>query len=229
MKNIYLFFTFFFSVVLITFLSSSFSTETKEEQLSIQNGEQVYAQLCMDCHGENGKGEGALIGTALNNQQFLNTFSDKDIYNMINNGRPETMMPNFSFIEEREQREIVSYIRSWQTKQIRHEAPSIIEGNTLNGEKLYSSNCAMCHGETGSGLLATSTAIANSNTLKQMSDIQMWITIAYGREDTRMGPSLKGLEGVKQLEEQDISDIVEYIREELFDKYDPGETGHNAH
>lgn len=229
MKKIYLCFTVFFLVVLITLLSSSFIEENKGEQLSIQNGEKIYSQLCMDCHGENGKGEGALIGTALNNQQFLNTFSNEDIYNMINNGRTATMMPDFSFLEEREQQDIVSYIRSWQTKQIRLETPSFIEGNVSNGEKLYSSNCAMCHGETGSGLLTTSTAIANPSTLKQMSDKQMWITIAYGREDTRMGPSLKGLEGVKQLEKQDISDIVVYIRDELFHKYDPGETSHNAH
>ena len=35
---------------------------------------------------------------------------------------------------------------------------------------------------------------------------------AYGREDTRMGPSLKGLDGARQLKEKDITDIISYIR-----------------
>lgn len=229
MKKIYLSFILFFSVVLIALLSSTFLEEKKEEQLSIQSGEKTYAQLCMDCHGENGKGEGALIGTALNNQQFLNTFSDEEISNMIYHGRPSTMMPQFSFLESSEIDNLVSYIRSWQTETIRLEAPSVIERISSNGQKLYKANCAMCHGETGSGLLASSTAIANPETLKQVTDEQLWITVAFGREETRMGPALKGLEGVKQLEKQDISDIVIYIREELSKKYDPREKGHNAH
>lgn len=229
MKKLLLGCTVFFSIVLIAFFSSSFTEENKEKQVSIQNGQKIYTQFCSDCHDENGKGEGAFIGTSLNNQHFLSTFSDEDVYNMINSGRLGTMMPEFSFLEEGEKRELVSFIRSWQTKPIQFEVPSLIEGNALNGKKLYSSNCAMCHGETGSGLLTTGTAIANPNSLEQMTDIQMWISIAYGREDTRMGPSLKGFKGVKQLEEQDISDIVVYIRDELFSIYDPGEKSHSAH
>lgn len=229
MKKIYISFTVFFSVVLIVLINLTFFEENKQEQLSIQSGEKTYAKLCMDCHGENGKGEGALIGTALNNQQFLNTFSNEEISDMINHGRPSNMMPQFSFLEDNEVDHLVSFIRSWQTETLSLEAPSVIEGNSTKGQKLYNTNCAMCHGETGSGLLTSSTAIANPETLKQMTDEQLWITVAYGREETRMGPALKGLEGVKQLEKQDISDIVIYIREALFEKYDPREEGHNAH
>lgn len=208
-------------------ISSAFITENKKEQLAIQNGEKIYSNLCIDCHGENGKGEGAFIGTSLNNQHFLSTFSNEEISIMIEHGRQATMMPEFGFLDEVEKSNLVTFIRSWQTKSIDHEPPSLIEGNSSNGEKLYNSNCAMCHGETGSGLLTTATAIANPESLKQITDKQMWITIAYGREETRMGPSLKGLEGVKQLEKQEISDIVVYIRGVLFDKYDPADSSHH--
>jgi cytochrome c oxidase cbb3-type subunit 3 len=56
------------------------------------------------------------------------------------------------------------------------------------------------------------TALSNPQYLKYTTDKQIWIETAYGREETRMGPSLKGLEGVRQLKEKDITDIVTYIR-----------------
>jgi hypothetical protein len=40
----------------------------------------------------------------------------------------------------------------------------------------------------------------------------LWATIAYGRRDTPMSPSLRGLDGVRQLSEQEISDVVAYLR-----------------
>jgi cytochrome c oxidase cbb3-type subunit 3 len=55
-------------------------------------------------------------------------------------------------------------------------------------------------------------ALSNAQYLKYTTDRQIWIGAAYGREDTRMGPSLKGLEGARQIKKNDISDIVSYIR-----------------
>jgi cytochrome c oxidase cbb3-type subunit 3 len=56
------------------------------------------------------------------------------------------------------------------------------------------------------------TALSNPQFLKFTTDKQIWIGTAYGRDDTRMAASLKGLDGVRQLEKEEITDIVTYIR-----------------
>ncbi len=194
-----------------------------EDKASIMNGQRLYNQLCLECHGETGEGEGALIGTSINNQQFLSAFSNHEIKNMIESGRVEAMMPAYLELKEEEKEELVSFIRSWKIKPLTLDTPSSIEGNADRGKALYTSNCMTCHGKTGSGFATAAAAIANPDTLKQLTDQQLWLTIAYGREGTRMGPSLEGEDGVKQLDEQEISDIVMYVRHELANHYNPSE------
>jgi mono/diheme cytochrome c family protein len=229
MKKWLISFAVFTAIGIMLLLSPSPHSETQAGENSIKLGEKVYTEYCVDCHGENGKGEGAQIGTALNNQHFLNTFSNQDIYNLIEEGKKQTLMPGFDFLKGEEMDSLVSFIRNWQKEQVDLDAPSVIEGNATNGKKLYNLYCITCHGETGSGTLTKATAIANPNTLRIMTERQMWITAAYGREKTRMGPSLKGLEGVRQLEEQEISDIVTYIRSDLVHRYNPAESKHSTH
>lgn len=197
-----------------------------EEIAAVKRGEVLYTENCLSCHGETGKGEGALIGTALNNQHFLSNFLNDDIHRMIEHGKVEAGMPTYNQFEKEEREDLVSYIRSWQTKPLKLEAPSVIEGNAANGERVYNAFCSTCHGETGSGFNGAAAAIGHPNTVEFMTDQQLWISIAYGREETRMNSSLKGLDGVRQLEEQEISDVVAYIRQELVKKYDPTESHH---
>lgn len=221
MKKLFIGIAIFFLLIIVATIGF---LQQKENNSSIVNGQRLYTQLCLDCHGETGAGEGDLIGTSINNQHFLSTFTNQDIINMIENGRVAAMMPAYHELKEEEKEDIVSFIRSWQTKPLTFDAPSNIEGNANRGKTLYTSNCMTCHGETGSGFATAAAAIANPDTLKQLSNKQIWLTIAYGREGTRMGPSLKGQNGVKQLEKQDISDIVMYIRNELANQYNPSET-----
>ena len=221
MKKLFIGFAITLLLIIVAIIASFQKNEDKE---SIANGQRLYNQLCLNCHGETGAGEGALIGTSINNQHFLSTFSNSDIKSMIENGRVAAMMPAYLELKEEEKEDLVSFIRSWQSKPLTLNAPSSIEGNAGKGNALYTSNCMTCHGKTGSGFATAAAAIGNPDTLKQLSDKQIWLTIAYGREGTRMGPSLKGEDGVKQLEEQEISDIVIYIRNELTKQYNPSET-----
>lgn len=216
-------------VVIVVMLSPSPDHTLQAEENSIILGEQIYTDYCVDCHGENGKGESAQIGTSLNNQHFLSTFSNQEIINMIEVGKKQTLMPGFHFLEAKEIESVVSFIRDWQKDSLTLEAPSVIEGNATNGKKLYNLYCITCHGETGSGTLTKATALANPVTLRTMTAKQMWVTAAYGREETRMGPSLKELEGVRQLKEQEISDIISYIRRDLVKRYNPSESKHSTH
>ncbi|NYE04989.1 cytochrome c oxidase cbb3-type subunit 3 [Bacillus niacini] len=180
---------------------------------AIAAGEKVYQKQCLICHGENGKGEGKNAGTAINNQRYLNAVSNKDIYNSVKFGREGTAMPSYGpRLSEDELNNVVAFIRNWQTQEIEFDVPKKITGDPLNGEKQYNISCINCHGDAGSGKPKMGTALSNPEYLKYTTDKQIWIGTAYGREDTRMGPSLKGLDGVRQLKKQEISDIVSYIR-----------------
>ncbi|MDR7075087.1 cytochrome c oxidase cbb3-type subunit 3 [Neobacillus niacini] len=185
----------------------------KKESEAIFAGEKVYKKQCLICHGETGKGEGPNAGTAINNQNYLNTVSNKDIYNSIKYGRNGTGMPAYEErISENDLKNLVAFIRDWQTEEIKFDVPKVIAGDPVAGEKLYNLKCLNCHGEAGVGKLKMGPAISNSEYLKYTSDKQIWISAAYGRENTSMGPSLKGLDGVRQLKKEEITDIVSYLR-----------------
>ncbi|MDQ6599615.1 c-type cytochrome [Bacillus salipaludis] len=180
---------------------------------AIAAGEKIYRQHCLACHGQTGKGEGTKVGTAINNQQFLGTVTNRDLYEYVKSGRNGTDMPAYrTILSEKDLNQLVTFIRSWQTDQIKFAAPKTISGNIERGEKQYNLYCLNCHGEAGTGKLKMGTALSNPQYLKFTSNKQIWISTAYGREGTRMGPSLKGLDGVRQLKKEDIMDIVSYIR-----------------
>lgn len=185
----------------------------KKDSKAVAAGEKVYNKQCLICHSETGKGEGKNAGTALNNQNFLSTVTNTDLYNYVKYGRDGTAMPAYGpRVSEKDLQNLVVFIRNWQTKVIEFDVPKTISGNLYNGEKQYTLYCSNCHGKEGVGMLKMGSSLANPQYLKYTADKQIWISAAYGREETRMGSSLKGLDGVRQLKKDDITDIVSYIR-----------------
>lgn len=200
------------TVVSITLLIQ-YQKKSEEKTISIEEGRGYYQENCASCHGVNGKGQGGLGGTAINNQNLLNTVSDEDLFNYIKFGRKGTTMIGYRNTYTDEQIDkIVSFMRDWQTEEVSLKAPREIVGDIDKGEELFKLYCLTCHGENGQGKGKTGTKVGNSDFLKYTSDEKIWITTAYGREKTTMGPSLKGETGVRQLKEQDISDIVTFLR-----------------
>jgi cytochrome c oxidase cbb3-type subunit III len=179
---------------------------------AIEAGEKLYTQMCAACHGNTGLGEGAKQGTALNNQQFLNSVSDQDLFNYVKYGREGTLMPDYQFLTDEQLDQLVAFMRNWQTDTIDFEVPEKIDGDIVNGEKIYGLYCLSCHGIEGAGKKKMGTALTNPQYLKHTTNQQIWIGTAYGRENTRMGASLKGLDGVRQLSKQEITDVITYIR-----------------
>lgn len=197
----------------IILIISNSSLLTKKDEKAIEAGEKIYQQQCFACHGDNGKGQGAKEGTAINNQHFLSTYSDKDLYNQVKYGRENTVMPAYgSNLSEDDLKNVVAYMRNWQKKSIEMDVPKKISGDPESGQKLYDLFCASCHGADGAGKKKMGTVLTSPQKLHYTTNEQIWMSTAYGREDTRMGASLKGLDGVRQLSEQDINDIVIYIR-----------------
>ncbi|MCM3114789.1 c-type cytochrome [Neobacillus sp. MER 74] len=212
MKKILIGFYILIIIGIIVSISNSGIFNSKKSE-AIAAGEKIYKKNCISCHGETGKGEGTKTGTALNSQNFLSNVSDKDLYNYMKYGRDGTVMPAYGpRLSDKDLKNLVAFIRDWQTKEITFDTPKTIAGDPERGMAQFNLYCLNCHGEAGIGKEKMGTALSNPQYLKYTTDKQIWIDAAYGREETRMGPSLKGLEGARQLKEKDITDIVTYIR-----------------
>lgn len=84
---------------------------------NVEQGKQLYAELCVGCHGENGTGRTA---PALNNQGFLDAVTDGFLQATIVRGRRNTAMRawatggyGFAELTPEEINALVAYIRSW--------------------------------------------------------------------------------------------------------------------
>lgn len=200
-------------IIGIIFILGNSSLFNSEDSKAVASGKKVYIKQCLACHGDNGKAEGKNAGTALNNQNFLNTVSNENLYNYIKYGRDGSGMPAYGpRLSEKDLDNLVVFIRNWQTKNIDFDVPKTISGDPSNGKKRYDLFCSNCHGKDGEGMLLMAPALSHPQYLKYTTDKQIWISAAYGREETRMGPSLKGLDGARQLSKEDITDIIAYIR-----------------
>jgi cytochrome c oxidase cbb3-type subunit III len=196
----------------IIFLLIQLNPKEKKDLVAIEAGEKLYMQMCSSCHGNSGLGEGAKQGTALNNQQFLNTVSNQDLIHYVKYGREGTIMPDYKFLSDEQLNQLVAFMRDWQTEKIHFDAPETISGDIDNGEKVYGLYCLSCHGVDGVGKKKMGTALSNPQYLKYTTDQQIWISTAYGRDKTRMSASFEGLEGVRQLSKDEITDVISFIR-----------------
>lgn len=175
----------------------------------------MYASHCAQCHGAEGEGRRTGNATALNNQDFLATASDAFIRTAIAEGR--VGMPAFGRaagggLSDRDVADLVAFLRTWQQVPPRTLPARAIRGSVANGARLYSENCASCHGLAGKGELGMGPALNHHGFLRAAGDAYLWEAIAKGRRDTPMFPSLKGLGGVRELTEQEIDDLVVFLR-----------------
>lgn len=192
------------------------------EEASVSSGSparasQLYAAHCTRCHGEKGEGRRQGNATTLNNQDFLSTASDQFLQETIIYGRPGTEMPAWGreaggALGKEEIFALVALLRSWQKESTRKLRPGKIRGDSERGRALYALHCASCHGEGGMGNLGMGPALNNQAFLRVAGDGFLWEAIARGRRDTPMFPSLKGLEGVRQLPAEEIDDLVAFLR-----------------
>lgn len=184
---------------------------------SAVSGAQLYQQHCAACHGDSGHGG---VGVPLALASFLNSVDDRYLRETIRHGRPGRVMPAFTRLSAAELEAIVSHIRSWQSTPAPVYSTAPIVGNPEQGANLYAKHCAACHGSEGQGGKGTGVtfsrprdqsivapALNNSGFLAAVSDAQLKATLMQGRAGTPMQSFLK-----QGLSEQDINDLVSYIR-----------------
>jgi cytochrome c oxidase cbb3-type subunit 3 len=199
---------FLFSCLLVIAASSVMASET---------GETLFENNCAVCHGEHGKGG---VGVPLALPDFQRQVSDKFLYTTIHMGRPGRVMPSFTHLSDAEVHKIIAYIRTFTHVKKPKYDPTRIHGNVAHGKQLFAQDCAACHGDRGQGGKGTGVtfsrprdlpilapALNNAGFLASATDTMIKHTLLEGREGTPMNP-FKG----KKVKEQDINDIVSYVR-----------------
>jgi mono/diheme cytochrome c family protein len=90
------------------------------------SGQNLFRELCAECHGETGEGRKA---PALQNQEFLGAATNGYLLATITLGRRGTPMPSWGAgsrqhrrLTADERKDLVAFIRSWQSGVIRSEA-----------------------------------------------------------------------------------------------------------
>ncbi len=171
-------------VLLIKFLilQSLFAQGENVVQDSAENieaGKRIYMKKCQYCHGVDGEGDGPAApfldppprDLTRARYKIISTEAgelptDQDIFNVISNGIPDTSMPGWSSLNEKERWQAVYYVKTlaerfdWYkeigkvSKIVKIGKPfpatkvSIERGRNIYMKKL---ECWKCHGESGRG------------------------------------------------------------------------------
>src|SRR5271165_5664545 len=136
-------------------------------------GEYEFRINCALCHGLGAHGGGR--GPDLTRAQKKHAHSDAELFQVISNGIPGTVMPANGTngqgvgMTDEEIWQIITYIRSVEVK-----APSVSAGSAAHGKELFygDANCSLCHMVEGRGgrLGPELTAVGGSRTRAAIID-----------------------------------------------------------
>ncbi|MDH5393451.1 MAG: c-type cytochrome [Gammaproteobacteria bacterium] len=182
------------------------------------NGQQLFEKNCASCHGTSGQGG---VGIPLSLPSFINSVSDNYLRKSIRYGRPGRVMPSFNNLSDDNVLSIVQYMRTWTGKEGKIFSKKHVKGNARAGKKLFNQYCISCHNSGGTGGVGTGVTFSrprdaaivapslnNPGFLSSAEDLFIKDTLMNGRPGTPM-MSYKA----HGLSEQDINNLVKYIRD----------------
>jgi cytochrome c oxidase cbb3-type subunit 3 len=148
---------------------------------NVQRGAASYQAQCSACHGVQGEGG---VGPALNNRTVLKNTLDSVFFSVIRSGVPGTQMPAWSVdyggpLTDEGVRELVAFLRSWEPTAPEIQAATFVP-DAGRGAVLFSSTCAICHGEKGAGT-ERAPRLNDPERLKALSDDWYRAVIRNGR------------------------------------------------
>ena len=173
-------------------------------------GQMLFGLYCAACHGEGGNGG---VAVALNQNGFLDRVDSEFILSTLLHGRRNTAMPSWTNLEDRELRDLISYISSWTGNRVTTKELVLPVTNLEDGSLKYHFLCSRCHGEFGEG--ETGPAIINKDFLDVAGDRYLYETIAQGREHTAMFGWSIDVFNQEKLEKDQIANIIGFMRESL--------------
>lgn len=186
----------------------------------LNDGQTIYTAVCASCHGAKGQGNrfpGLVPNPSITNPDFLELASDDYLFTAIQKGRPGRPMLAWGEKENGftadEMKSLIAYIRGLGGNvQFKTDTmPQIwAKGDVNFGQKLFTSNCAGCHGKTGEGLEGP--ALNNKMFLTSVSDTFLVETISRGRSGTIMQGFSSPSVVRRALTKEEIESIVVYVR-----------------
>ncbi len=141
----------------------------------VEKGEVIYAERCLQCHGEEGDGLGPAAERLnppprdftlglykIKSSAFdADLPNDEDLFRMVRDGMPGTAMPGWSdLLSEQEMWDVIAYIKSFAELEGEPEAQldygTQIESSPesiARGKELFNADdrCSECHGIAGRG------------------------------------------------------------------------------
>ena len=177
----------------------------------------LYGENCAGCHGAEGRGGAAI---ALADPVYLGIADETAMRKVIANGVRGTSMPAFAqsaggMLTDKQIDVITSEIRSrWGRQGALDGAnpPSYAAksaGNARQGEVVYGTYCASCHGPGGQGGPKGS-AITNDSFLALVSDQGLRTIVIAGRPELG-APDWRGNVSGKPMTEQEVTDVVAWL------------------
>ena len=112
----------------------------------LAQGKKLFNGQCALCHGIEGTGG---KGPALNQPKLQRATNEAALFKVIKEGIPDSEMPDFWQMTDREIRLVASYVRSLGRVNLVK-----LPGDATRGKQLYEKNCASCHVVRGQGGIA---------------------------------------------------------------------------
>lgn len=121
------------------------------------DGEQVYADVCAQCHGREG---GGLIGPSLRSAEFQASVTDAKLFDSINLGHRATSMIGWGEILNSDQiNELVRFIRQLGDGEAEAAGPPAFSADV---QPILQASCALCHGTAGGWDASSYQTVVNS-------------------------------------------------------------------
>jgi cbb3-type cytochrome c oxidase subunit III len=182
------------------------------------DGATLYGTYCAACHGTKGEGmryPGLAPFPAIANPDFLRLVSDDFLREQIKRGRPGRRMPAWGELEGGLRNEeivrVASHVRDLGDVPFEGDSKPRrwIQGDAPEGQRLFASACARCHGEHGEG--KEGPALNNRVFLDLATDTYLFKTIRNGRAGTSMAGFGASSTVQEALTDAEISSIIAFL------------------
>jgi mono/diheme cytochrome c family protein len=193
----------------------------------VQDFATLYKQNCAACHGENGR-QGAAV--ALANPEYLALAGEDTLVRITAKGIPGTLMPAFAesaggMLTDRQVRSLVDgMMKQWgKPGTLAGQNPpayaATAAGDAQQGQHVFATYCARCHGADGKGLTAKDAGAKTGNTfgsivdpsyLALVSDQSLRTTTIVGIPDEGM-PDWRGDALSRAMTDKEVSDVVAWL------------------